>query len=223
QLGHGFAEHELHDDVPRAVDLAVVIGLGDPGVGQARGVARLGAEALEEAGVARELLAQHLDRDVPGERDVVRDPHLAHAAHGDLRLEAVAPVEGDPDVRLHPSITACSTARAIGAATRPPVASEPSDPPRSTTTATATWGSSAGAKAVNHACGSSPSACCAVPVLPATSTPPICAAVPEPERTTSTIISVSACAVAGDTERRSSVGLASSTTARSAVRTRSTR
>src|SRR5690606_28568850 len=206
-----------------ALHLAVVIRLGDVRVREARGVARLGAEALEEARVARELLAQHLDGHVPREGDVVRDPHLAHAAHGDLALEAVAAVEGDADRGLHESITARMIARAIGAATRPPVASEPSEPPRSTSTATATSGLSAGAKPVNHACGSSPAACWAVPVLPATSTPLICAACPEPERTTSIIISVRALAVAGDTDVRSCVGAACSTTARSAVRTRSTR
>ena len=48
------------------------------------------------------------------------------------------------------------TALAMGAATRPPVASEPASPPRSTTTATATRGSSAGAKPMNQACGAAP-------------------------------------------------------------------
>jgi hypothetical protein len=43
------------------------------------------------------------------------------------------------------------TARAIGAATRPPEAASPSAPPSSTTTATAIFGSSAGAKETNHA------------------------------------------------------------------------
>ena len=45
------------------------------------------------------------------------------------------------------------TSRAMGAATRPPLASLPASPPSSTITATATFGSSAGAKEVNHACG----------------------------------------------------------------------
>ena len=47
------------------------------------------------------------------------------------------------------------TAFAMGAATRPPVASLPRLPPCSTMTATATRGSSAGANAVNQACGAS--------------------------------------------------------------------
>ena len=48
------------------------------------------------------------------------------------------------------------TAFAMGAATRPPVASLPAFPPCSTITATATCGSSAGANAVNQACGAWP-------------------------------------------------------------------
>ena len=72
------------------------------------------------------------------------------------------------------------TALAMGAATRPPKASLPALPPSSTTTATATLGLSAGAKEMNHAWGALPFACCAVPVLPATGTPGICAAAPVP-------------------------------------------
>ena len=45
---------------------------------------------------------------------------------------------------------------AIGAATSPPVASLPKSPPFSTITATAYRGASAGANAMNHACGFSP-------------------------------------------------------------------
>src|SRR5207244_5747022 len=59
---------------------------------------------------------------------------------------------------------------AIGAATRPPVASLPALPPCSTMTATTTCGSSAGANPTNHACAL-PVWFWAVPVLPATETP----------------------------------------------------
>ena len=76
------------------------------------------------------------------------------------------------------------TALAIGAATRPPRGLVAGGAAVLDTTATATCGSSAGAKAVNHACGAWPSACWAVPVLPATGTPAICAAVPVPSSTT---------------------------------------
>src|SRR5262249_61865172 len=77
---------------------------------------------------------------------------------------------------------------AIGAAPSPPVASLPTSPPCSTMTATATCGSSAGANETNHACGA-PLWFWAVPVLPATETPGMRAAVPVPFSTTE-IISV---------------------------------
>ncbi len=69
---------------------------------------------------------------------------------------------------------------AIGAATRPPVASSPMEPPRSTITDTAYCGFSAGAKDTNHACGVQLSQVWAVPVLPATVTPAIAAERPVP-------------------------------------------
>lgn len=66
------------------------------------------------------------------------------------------------------------TARPIGAAIDPPVASAPSSPPFSTITATAMLGASAGANATYQPCGlSSGSPCWAVPVLDAISTPEI--------------------------------------------------
>ena len=84
-------------------------------------VARLGAEPLEEAAVARELRAQHLDGDGPREGVVVPLPHLAHAADGDLPDQPVALAEQDPGCRLHEPSTASMTALAMGAATLPPV------------------------------------------------------------------------------------------------------
>jgi hypothetical protein len=66
---------------------------------------------------------------------------------------------------------------------------------RSTTTATATCGASAGASATNQASSSPGRPVCAVPVLPAISTPGICAARPVPSSTTCFIISVTAAAV----------------------------
>ena len=67
-------------------------------------------------------------------------------------------------------------------------------------TATATWGASAGANETNQACGSAPRRA-AVPVLPATVTPGICAAVPVPLWTTDTIIAVIAAAFSGESGR----------------------
>jgi hypothetical protein len=56
------------------------------------------------------------------------------------------------------------TALAMGAATRPPVASSPRSPPSSTTAATAIDRSPWEVKPMNQACGASPRACWAVPV-----------------------------------------------------------
>src|SRR5690606_17369038 len=185
-------------------------------------VARLGAQPLEKVLVAGELLAQHLHGDVAAEVAVVGDPDLAHAADGDLAGQVVALAQREPDGGPHPFSTASTTALAIGAATRPPVASEPMEPPCSTTTATATCGSSAGANPVNQACGETSREVWAVPVLPATVTPEICAAVPEPSSTTETIMSRSWEAVDSDTERPMLDGRVSETTSSSASRTVST-
>src|SRR5882757_382929 len=96
-----------------------------------------------------------------------------------------------------------STCFAIGAATRPPVTSALLDPPCSTSTAIAYFGWSAGANAMNHACGFSPVTVSAVPVLPATLTPGICAAVPVPpgSSTTACMNVVMVAAVVGSIAR----------------------
>src|SRR5690606_24937806 len=159
--------------------LAVVVELGDVGVREPGRVAGLGAEPLDEPVVAGELLAQDLRGDIPGQGLVVRDPHLTHPADRDERAQDVPVAQAQPRVGPHRASTAWMTARAIGAATCPPVASAPRLPPCSTTTATATCGLSAGAKAVNQACGAtvgSPVTVWAVPVLPATAMPGMAAA-----------------------------------------------
>ena len=81
----------------------------------------------------------------------------------------------------------------------------------------------AGANAANQACGAWPAAVCAVPVLPATVTPGICAAVPVPCCTTVIIMSRSAAALAGVIAVEYCCGLVSETTDRSAARTVCTR
>ena len=106
------------------------------------------------------------------------------------------------------------TARAIGAATMPPVSR---GVVFSTTTAIATLGLAAGAKLMNHAYGEAPP-CCAVPVLPATTTPGIFAAVPVPDVTTVSIIDVSSRATVGETARDSACGVACESTDESGAR-----
>src|SRR5207244_610229 len=86
---------------------------------------------------------------------------------------------------------ACRTCLAIGAATLPPVASLPREPPSKTITATAIVGVAPGAafpKHTNHAFGAFVGPFVAVPVLPATWMFGIWAAVPVPACTTPIII-----------------------------------
>ena len=187
----------LHDDEVRAVVLAVVVDADDVGVVEHRRVLRLTAEPLDEARIARELGEQHLDRDESIELLIASEEDIRHATARDRPFDRVSVREDVGDLRhrlltvprgprnslaervcgaiipaaSRPSAVA-STFAAIGAATAPPVASLPRLPPRSTITDTATCGFSAGANAMNHACGGPPSAC-AVPVLPATVTPGI--------------------------------------------------
>ena len=89
------------------------------------------------------------------------------------------------------------TALAIGAATRPPAMSSRGMSASSTITATATFGSSSGAKEVNQANGLRVGSDCAVPVLPPTSSQLIWALRPVPSLTTTTIICCSAAAFSG--------------------------
>ena len=94
------AADELHHQVrgagvaDRAVVLAVVVHRGDPGVVERRDGTGLDAEPVQELRVVGQLGAQHLDRDVPPEPDVLGLPHLAHAADGDAPVQLVA--AGDP-------------------------------------------------------------------------------------------------------------------------------
>src|SRR5690349_11246785 len=89
---------------------------------------------------------------------------------------------------------------AIGAAMVFPTRDCPRPPPFSTTTATATWGSFAGAKPVNQRVyGWLPSPFWAVPVLPATSTPLILALLATPLATLFTINWVMVAATVLDT------------------------
>src|SRR3954470_10124282 len=182
---------------------------------------RLGPEALEEGRVGGVLGFEDLHRDVAGQHLVARAPQLAHPAGGDP-IEQQVPV-GERHLGskrdAHPRIAASMTCLAIGAATVPPV---PCGSVFSTTTATATWGSAAGAKLMNHVYGAGP-LCCAVPVLPATPMPGICAAVPVPFCTTVCIIEVSCDAMPSLTARPSCCGCACDSTDESGARSCATR
>ena len=124
-------------------DAAVVERAGEPG---------LGLEAGAERRVVGVLGLEQLDRDGPVERVVGGAPHLAHATGGDPGVQAVAPTRvGEGLLGAHWLITASMTAFAIGPASRPPAMSSLATGAFWIITATATWGSSAGASDTNHA------------------------------------------------------------------------
>ena len=78
--GERLARDELHDEEGGAVLLAVVVDVRDALVVHERRVAGLGAEALEEPGVAEVLVLEDLDGDGSADDEVGGLPHLAHAA-----------------------------------------------------------------------------------------------------------------------------------------------
>src|SRR5690606_6108127 len=108
--------HELHDEEGGAVLLAVVEDAGDALVVHECGVAGLGAEALEEPGVAHVLVLEDLDGDGATDDVIGRFPHLAHSADRDPRLQLVATTERHTLRRPHLPSTASMTLFAIGAA-----------------------------------------------------------------------------------------------------------
>src|SRR4029079_10768225 len=82
-VAQGPALDVLHDDVRLVavhVLLAGVVDRDDRRVVQRRGGLRLTPEPGLERGVAGEIGAQHLDRDLPAEPDVATAVHLGHAA-----------------------------------------------------------------------------------------------------------------------------------------------
>src|SRR5262249_42542835 len=195
----------LHRDVVGAVDLSAVVDADAVRVVEPCGVARLALEPLDELLVAGVALVEDLQCDLPPELLVLGQVHVGHPAGAELALHAIPPVKQGADQAVfgfrghgYPfdavGRRACISCFAIGAATAPPKPSFWC----STTTAPATVGLSAGATKMNQASYTVLQApVSAVPVLPATTTPGIWAAVPVPACTTSTIMFLSAPAVAG--------------------------
>ncbi len=115
---------------------------------QRGGVAGLRHEPRPEGRVVGELLLEHLDGDLTVEHGVVGSPDLAHSAGRDPARELVAAAVL---AHRHLLITASITRFAMGAARPLPEIASRSTPASSTSTATATFGSSAGAKDTNQA------------------------------------------------------------------------
>src|SRR5262245_28800454 len=224
QRAQRLSRYQLHDQVGLAVLLAVVEQRGNARMADQRGGARFGPEPAEEARVARPLGPQHLGRYPAVEQLVGGTPHLAHTASCDEFGQPIAVAEQLVGSRCHRRY-ASMTDFAIGAARRPPLMSEGSSRPDSTTTATAICGSLAGANEMNQACGLGPGPCCAVPVLPATGMPGIWAFWPVPFSTTSTIMLVRALATSGEIAGWFGIGFGSAvnTGVRSGPRTSWTR
>ncbi len=143
---------ELHHEVGVAAVLAVVVDRRDVGMRQGCGMPCLIPEAVGERRLARGVRAHDLDGDLTAEDGVARLPDVPHPAGRDGFGQGVAVAQNHAFVGVHLS-TASMTALATGPPSSPPAASLPALPPSSTTTATATFGSFAGAKEVNHACG----------------------------------------------------------------------
>ena len=96
--GQRLARDQFHHQVGGAAQvaagpadhLAVVVDRGDARVVQRRGDPGLGAEPFDELRIAGQLGPQDLQRDHPGQPDVVGGPHLAHAADRDQVVQPVA-------------------------------------------------------------------------------------------------------------------------------------
>ncbi|COW33557.1 Uncharacterised protein [Mycobacterium tuberculosis] len=127
---------------------------GDARMVQHRGGARFGPEPFDELRIGGELALEHLHRNTPAQPVIHGLPDLAHTTGGDEALQAVSARQRHANSGAHgsPCSAASITARPIGAARAPPVADSRSAP-FSTSTATATLGACAGAKAMYQACG----------------------------------------------------------------------
>ena len=125
--------------------LAAVIDADDVRVLEPRRRFRLAPEPLDELLVLREAPVQHLERDLTAEMRVLGAVDVRHPAGADPLDDPVAAVDCGVVGDLGHCRSASITVFAIGAATVPP-----SPCVRSSVTAIATFGSSTGAKPMNH-------------------------------------------------------------------------
>ena len=89
------ARNQLHDEVGRTLFLAVIEDVGDAHVVQEGGMACLGAEALQEPGIPRVFLLEHLDGDNAAKDQVFGFPDFSHAADRNARGQLESAAEGD--------------------------------------------------------------------------------------------------------------------------------
>ena len=88
-LGQTPALHVLHHDEVGALLLTPVVHADDVGMVEVGRRLGLPTEALHEAGIARELIEQDLDRHRTIQQQVARQIHVGHTAAGDLPVELV--------------------------------------------------------------------------------------------------------------------------------------
>ncbi len=88
-LLEGRALDQLHDQSRGAAGILDAEDRGDSGVAERCEHPRLALEAREPLGVLRQVLGQHLDRDVAAEARIPRAVHLAHAADAEGRDDLV--------------------------------------------------------------------------------------------------------------------------------------
>ena len=96
ELLEGAALDVLHHDVVRARRNAPVVDRDDVRVGEAGGVRRLAAEALDELLVVRVALVKHLHGDVASELLILGQPDVGHPTGAELALQPVAVCEECP-------------------------------------------------------------------------------------------------------------------------------
>src|SRR5215216_2398281 len=158
----------------------------------------LAPKALDELLVLGEARMQELQRHTPVEQRVLGAPHVRHPPGPEAPQQPVAP--GDDGVLRELHQPPLANRLSITWIATGPATSAPKQPwQRSMVAATATWGSVAGANAMNHGwLIPALTSISAVPVLPAKGTPPLTVRpVAVPSEVTFSIMEVSWAAVSG--------------------------
>ena len=80
--------HAFHDDVGHGTivgrSLAGIVHSHDVGLVELRCVLGLAAETFQEGGIARQIRAHHLHRDIAGEEFISCGVHVGHTAGADF-------------------------------------------------------------------------------------------------------------------------------------------
>jgi hypothetical protein len=115
----------LHHDEVLALVLAVVEDVRDVGMRQRRYRACLAAKPLHESRITGERIPELLYGDRSPQAGVLGAPHRSHSSGGNPLPELIPAGEFDEPYHLLMARSATRMALAMGAATWPPIASEP--------------------------------------------------------------------------------------------------